>query len=163
MLQLPSELGYFLRIIGYKWPESDESKLFQMGQRWMQFSGEVNKVLDNAERGASPVWSENTGQDIAAFAGHWKHAEGPAKVLKDAATAANLVGAGMTIVGAIVLALKVQMIVQLVQLAIQTAHAIAMAVPTFGASLGWIPTYNMITREAVGMIIDQVIGKLLNA
>jgi hypothetical protein len=163
MLQLPSELATFLNVIGYKWPESNETKLFQMGQRWMRFGGGLNQVLDSAERGASRVWSENSGQDIARFAEHWKHGEGPAKVLKDAASAAQLVGAGMCVISAIILALKMQMITQLVQLMIQTLHAIAMATPTFGASLSWIPIYNQITSRLVGMLIDQVVGRLLNA
>ena len=163
MLQLPSELATFLNIIGYKWPESDETKLFEMGQKWMKFGGDAKEILDQAEQGASKVWSENQGDDIMRFADHWKHSEGPAKVLQDAATAAQLVGTGMTIVAAIMLALKIQVIVQLVQLMIQTFHAIAMAVPTWGASLNWIPIYNQITSRAVGMAIDQVIGKLINA
>jgi hypothetical protein len=163
MLQLPSELTTFLNVIGYKWPESDETKLFQMGQRWVKFGSEMNQVLDTAERGASKVWSENSGQDIAKFAEHWKHAEGPAKIMKDAASAAQLIGTGMCVISAIILALKMQMIMQLVQLMIQTLHALAMATPTFGASLSWIPIYNQITSRLVGMLIDQVVGRLLNA
>jgi hypothetical protein len=163
VLQLPSELTMFLNVIGYRWPESNEVKLFQMGQRWMKFGGELNQVLDTAERGASQVWSQNSGQDIAKFAEHWKHSEGPAKVLKDAANAAQLIGTGMCVISAIILALKVQMIVQLVQLMIQTLQAIAMAVATYGASLSWIPIYNQITSRLVGLLIDQVVERLLNA
>jgi len=66
-------------------------------------------------------------------------------------------------VSAIVLALKIQVIVQLVQLAIQIASAIAAAVPTFGASLSWIPIYQQISQRIVGMLIDKVMQQLMNA
>jgi hypothetical protein len=163
VLQLPSELTTFLNVIGYRWPESDETTIFQMGQKWMKFGNDLEQVLNTAERGASQVWQQNSGQDITRFAEHWKGSEGPAKVMQDAANAAQLIGTGMCVISAIILALKTQMIVQLVQLMIQTLHALAMAVPTFGASLSWIPIYNQITSRLVGMIIDQVVGKLLSA
>jgi hypothetical protein len=162
-LALPSELVSLLNILGYRWPQADELKLFDMGQRWMDFSGTVNDVVEQADRAAAQAWKENTGSDISAFTNHWQHGEGPSKVLKDSSTAATLIGAGMTIVSAIVLALKIQVIVQLVQLAIQIAAAIAAAVPTFGASLSWIPIYEQISSRIVGMLIDQVINQLLNA
>jgi len=84
-------------------------------------------------------------------------------VLSDSSTATTILGVGMTICSAIVLALKVQVIVQLVTLAIQIAQAIAMAAATFGASLAEIPIFQQISRRLVGMLIDQVIGQLLNA
>jgi hypothetical protein len=162
-LQLPGQLAHFLNVIGYKWPESDETKLFEMGQKWTKFGTDLNQVLDTAEKGASQVWSENQGKDIAKFADHWKHSDGPAKILHDAAKAAQIIGTGMCVISAIILALKTQMIVQLVQLMIQTLQAIAAAAATWGASLSWIPIYNQITSKLVGMIIDQVVQKLLNA
>ena len=64
---------------------------------------------------------------------------------------------------AIVLALKIAVIVQLAILAFQVAQAIATAVVTFGASLAEIPIFQIISREIVGALIDQVIGRLLDA
>ena len=84
-------------------------------------------------------------------------------MLGDGSTAATLVGTGMMIVSGIVLALKIQVIIQLVTLAIQIAQAIATAVVTFGASLAEIPIFQQISSKFVGMLIDQVITQLLNA
>jgi hypothetical protein len=162
-LQLPGGLAELLNILGYRWPQADETKLFEMGQRWMNFSDTTKQVVDRADRAAQQAWQDNNGADIQAFLNHWQHAEGPSKVLKESSTASTLLGAGMCIVGAIVLALKIQVIVQLVQLAIQIAHALAMAAPTFGASLSWIPIYEQISQRIVGMAIDQVINKLMTA
>jgi len=162
-LQLPGELVSLLHILGYNWPQADEQKLFQMGQRWSNFSGTITDTVGGAERAAAQVWQNNSGQDIAAFAEHIRHQDGPLKVLGDSSTATTILGVGMTICSAIVLALKVQVIVQLVTLAIQIAQAIAMAAATFGASLAQIPIFQQISRRLVGMLIDQVIGQLLNA
>jgi hypothetical protein len=162
-LQLPGALVTFLQMVGYNWPQADETKMFEMGQRWMDFSGTLGDVVNNADSTAAAVWSQNTGADIASFQQHWSGEEGPVKVLGDSSTAATLVGAGLTICSAIVLALKVQVIVQLVTLAIQIAQAIATAAVTFGASLAEIPIFQQISRTIVGMIIDQVITQLLNA
>jgi hypothetical protein len=162
-LQLPGELVTVLNMIGYNWPQADETKLFEMGQKFMNFSGTLTNVATQANQTAEQVSAQNSGKDIAAFANHWGHEDGPAKVLSDGSTASTLVGAGMTIFSAIVLALKVQVIVQLVTLAIEIAQALATAVVTFGASLAEIPIFQQITQRLVGMLIDQVINQLLSA
>jgi len=162
-LQLPGGLTEFMNIIGYKWPEGDETKIFEIGQKWMKFANTVKQISENSNQAASVVWNQNSGQDILAFQNHFGHNDGPVKILKDSGTASNVLGAGMAIAGAILLALKVQTIVQLVTLAIETAQAIAEAVATFGASLAQIPIFQQICRAAVGKLIDEVIGKLLNA
>jgi hypothetical protein len=162
-LQLPSELTTFLQMVGYNWPQADETKLFEMGQKWAGFSSTLGEVMSAADTKASDVWNQNAGSDIQAFSQHWSGEDGPSKVLGDSSTASTLVGTGMVIVGAIVLALKIQVIVQLVTLAIQIAQAIATAVVTFGASLAEIPIFQQISRQIVGMLIDQVINQLLSA
>jgi len=162
-LQLPGELTTFLNIIGYKWPQADEEKLFDVGKTMMGFSDKLKTVSDDAKNAATKVISDLKGQDINSFADHWQHQDGPVKVLGDSSTASKLLGAGMTICAAIVLALKVQVIIQLVTLAIQTAQAIAAAVATFGASLAEIPVFQQICRTIVGQLLDAVIGKLLHA
>ncbi len=162
-LQLPGELTYLLNLVGYTWPEADETKLFEMGNRWISFGGDMQEILGQAESGAAAVWTTNRGTDIEAFSAAWNHEDGPRNVLADGSTAAVLTGTGLIICGAIVLALKINVIVQLIVLAIQIAQAIAMAAPTFGASLAEIPIFQAITRMLVGALIDQVIGVLLDA
>ena len=44
-LQLPSELVTFLQMIGYNWPQADEMKMFEMGQRWVGFSSELGQTM----------------------------------------------------------------------------------------------------------------------
>ena len=162
-MTLPSELGSLLNLLGYKWPEGDEQKIFEMGQRWSDFGGTLNEVAQAGDQAASVVWSGNTGANIDAFASHWKDNDGPARILRDGGTAASLVGTGMTICAGIMLVLKVNVIVQLTTLAIQIMQAMAAAVATFGASLSEIPIFQQITREIVSELIQQVISRLANA
>jgi hypothetical protein len=162
-MTLPGELVTFLNMIGYNWPAGDEEKLFKMGERWMGFSGSLDKVTQAGQKAASAVWEQNTGANIKAFSEHWNAEDGPTKVLTNSSTASTLVGAGMMVVAGIVLVLKINVIVQLVVLAVQIAQAIATAVVTFGASLAEIPIFQQICKTIVGELINQVIMQLLNA
>jgi hypothetical protein len=161
-LQLPGELVTVLAMIGYDWPKADETALFAMGQRWLEFSGTMRTLTGEAREAAAPVGAGNAGTDIEAFQRYWTGQDGPAQVLEDGATGALLAGTGLIMCAAIVLALKIQVIVQLVILAVEIAQAIATAVATFGASLAEIPVFQAITREIVGLLIDQVITELID-
>lgn len=162
-LMLPGELVTALNWIGYRWPEADEEKLFEMGQAWIDFSSSISSAAVDAAASAAGVWQQNSGDAIQAFQRWWTAEDSAPVVLGKAVPAAVLLGTGLIICAAIVLALKIQVIVQLAILAFQVAQAVATAVATFGASLAEIPIFQMITREIVGLLIDQVIGQLLNA
>jgi hypothetical protein len=162
-MTLPGELTSLLSLLGYDWPQSDESKLFELGRRWMDFGGTLNNVAQAGDQAAQRVWTENSGANISAFADHFNSDDGPTKVLQAGSTAANLLGAGMTVAAGIMLALKVNVIVQLTTLAIQIAQAIASAVVTFGASLSEIPIFEQITRALVEELFKMVTTRLLDA
>lgn len=161
-LELPGELRSLLNVLGYTWPEADEMKLFEMGQAWIGFSGTLAELTGAANSGATAVWAENRGSDIAAFQTWWSREDSPAASLADGVTAAVLTGTGLIICGAIVLALKISVIVQLVILAIQIAQAIATAAVTFGASLLEIPIFQQLARTIIGNLIQEVIWKLID-
>jgi hypothetical protein len=160
-LQLPGELISLLSMLGYTWPEADETKLFEMGNAWVGFGGTVHGIVSDADGAAQQVWSSNKGDDIEAFQKAWGEQEAPVAILNDAATGATLVGAALFICAGVVLALKINVIVQLTMLAIEIAQAIATAGPTFGASLAEIPIFKEITGMIIDMLIDQAIGALL--
>ncbi|WUU88091.1 hypothetical protein OHA34_26945 [Spirillospora sp. NBC_01491] len=160
-MQLPGELIGLLGMLGYTWPEADETKLFEIGSTWLEFAGTVQGVASEAGSAAQQVWSGNQGQDIDAFRKAWGEDDAPAGILQDAGTGAMAVGACFFVCAAIVLALKIQVIVQLVMLAIEIAQAVATAVVTFGASLAEIPIFKEITGMIIDLLIDQAIGALL--
>jgi hypothetical protein len=158
-LQLPGELVSLLGMLGYSWPEADEEKLFEMAQHWLDLSGTVTAISAEAQGHGSSVVAANAGEAIAAFQKRWSGQDAPITNLADGATAAQGVGLGLMVAAGVVLALKINVIIQLVTLAIQIAQAIATAVVTFGASLLEIPIFKMITS----LILDQLIGFAMEA
>jgi|SRR6266487_1458209 len=158
-MQLPGELVSLLGMLGYTWPQADEEKLLEMGQSWMRFGSGLPEPVGQAQTHAERVWSDNQGSAVAAFQGAWTGGDAPKGNLDDAAAAATMVGTGLMVCAGIVLALKINVIVQLTLLAAEIAQAIATAVPTAGASLLEIPIFKQIT----GMIIDQLINVALDA
>ncbi|TDD38848.1 hypothetical protein E1287_04695 [Actinomadura sp. KC06] len=160
-LQLPGELISLLGMLGFTWPEADETKLFELGSTWMDFSGKVQGVAADADGAAQQAMGANKGDDIEAFRKSWGGEDSPKSVLEDAAQGATLVGAAFFLCAGIVLALKINVIIQLIMLAIAIAQAIATAVVTFGASLAQIPIFKEIVRFAIEMLIDQAINALL--
>ncbi|MET7467391.1 hypothetical protein ACFYON_05510 [Micromonospora sp. NPDC005686] len=161
-MELPGELRSLLGVLGYTWPEADETKLFEMGNAWIRFSDTLSGVVSDANTGAATVWTQHTGQDIAAFQTWWNKEDSPADSLRDGVTAAVLTGTGLIICGAIVLALKVAVIVQLVILAVQIAQAVATAAVTFGASLLEIPIFHTLARTIVGNLVQEALWKLVD-
>jgi hypothetical protein len=153
-LQLPSELIGLLSMLGYDWPESDEEKIFNLAGEWTGMADQIAGKVESLNAAARTLLDNNVGQEVDAFREEWEDAESAVRNIADAADPTNIINIGLTIAAGIVLALKVQVIIQLVMLAFQIAQAIATAAVTFGASLAQIPIFKIIT----GIIIDQLIG-----
>jgi hypothetical protein len=158
-LQLPGELVSLLGMLGYTWPEADETKLFEMGRRWVSFADTLGSRVGEAGGAGQAVHAAGTGQGFASFQKAWAAPKAPQTLLGKSTTGAMVVGVGLIVAGVVVLALKISVIVQLIILAVQIAQAIATAAVTFGASLLEIPIFKIIT----GLIIDQLIGMALDA
>ncbi len=159
-LQLPGELVEVLGWIGMTWPQGDEEKLFQLGKTWLDFAGTIQQAVQQSNTAAGQVWYGNGGTDIEAFQEYWT-GHGPAGALNLAHTAATILGGGLIVYAAVVLALKVNFIAQLVILAVEVAQAIATAGPTFGASLLEVPIFQQITRAILENLLWQAIGEIL--
>jgi hypothetical protein len=153
-LQLPSELTGLLSMLGYDFPESDEESIFNLAGEWTGMADQISGRIESLNLAASTLLENNVGKEIDAFQSEWDDAESAARNIADAADPTNIINIGLTIAAGVVLALKVQVIVQLVMLAFQIFQAIATAAVTFGASLAQIPIFKIIS----GIIIDQLIG-----
>jgi hypothetical protein len=161
-IEIPGELRSLLSILGYNWPEADETALVEMGRAWMSFSDRLEAIVSDATSTASEVWTGHEGDAVATFQAWWGKEDSPAKTLLDGANAATLTGTGLMICGGIVLALKVAVIAQLAILAVEIAQAVATAAPTFGASLAEIPIFQQLTRTIVGNLVQDAIFQLLD-
>ncbi|GIF11786.1 hypothetical protein [Actinoplanes teichomyceticus] len=158
-LQLPGELVSVLGMLGYTWPEADETRLFEMGQAWMAFTEPLRAGVGDAHAAAQAVWVENQGSAVEAFQNSWLGPEAAKVNMENGAVAATMIGAGLMVCAGIVLTLKINVIVQLTLLAIEITQAIATAGPTLGASLAEIPIFKMITET----ILDQLTGLAMDA
>lgn len=158
-LEIPGELASLLSLLGYDWPESDETKLFELAGVWTGMADQINSSVEQLNAAARTVLENNSGDSFAAFATEWNDEESAPRNIGDAVMPANIIGIGLMVSAGIVLVLKIQVIVQLILLAIQIAQAIATAAVTFGASLLEIPIFKIIS----GMIIDQLIGMAVDA
>lgn len=161
-MSLPSELTSLLSMLGYDWPESDETKLFDLGNSWTNLSDQITGAIDQLEDAARTVTDGNISKDIEAFRSEWEDGESAVRNIADIGEPSNIISIGLMIAAGVVLALKLQMIVQLITLAIQIAQAIATAVVTFGASLLEIPIFKMITSMLIEQLLNMAIEAVLN-
>ncbi|HEU5158263.1 MAG TPA: hypothetical protein VFU43_14805 [Streptosporangiaceae bacterium] len=162
-MTLPGELERLLNDLGFNWPEIDEQRLFELGQSWTAYGGRLQQIGADAQRAAQEVWSGNSGAAIDSFKERWDHETSPAEILRKGATAGHALGAILMVCAAIVLALKINVIVQLTILLIQIIQAIATAGPTFGASLAEIPVFKAIQQMVINAIINEAINAILGA
>lgn len=161
-LQLPGELVTILQDLGFNWPEADEEKLFDLGNQWMQFAPQLGPIADRADVAARSVWESNQGEAVEAFRAKWSAPDSAPAALRDSLTGTSMMGPLLIVTAAVVLALKINVIVQLTLLVIEIVEAIATAAPTFGASLLEIPVFKEITGRLVNLLIglatDQILG-----
>lgn len=162
-MQLPSELIGLLGMLGYEWPESDEESIFNLAGEWTGMADQIAGRVETLNSAAKTLLENNSGEEIESFRGEWEDDESAVRNIADAADPTNMITIGLTVTAGLILALKIQVIIQLALLAFQIAQAIATAAVTFGASLLQIPIFKTIT----GIIIDQLLGmaidKVLNA
>ncbi len=162
-MTLPGELERLLNDLGFNWPEIDEERLFELGQSWSAYGGKLEQISADAERAAEEVWSGNSGPAIEAFKSRWEHEKSPAQILKKGATAGHTLGAILMVCGEVVLALKINVIVQLTILLMEIIEALATVEVTFGASLLEIPVFKEIQQMVINAIINEAINAILGA
>lgn len=162
-VMLPGEVSHLLNLLGFEWPEVNEDKMFDWGGRWVAFCNEVQGPRGGADQGARTALLENRDAGMEAFQKQFYQAkDNVMEVVTDLGSASGIIGGCLFVIGGLVIALKVLVVVQLVALAIQIASAIAAAVPTCGASLGWIPVAKLIAGRAIQFAINFTLEKLLS-
>lgn len=160
-LNIPGELADLLNELGYTWPKSDETQLFSLGQQWMEFSSQASQASQQAQAAVNGLSGNNTGADIEAFMRSWQGEDSAVASLDSGATGAQVLGGALFVCAGVVLALKINVIVQLTILAVEIIEAIATAVPTFGASLLEVPVFKKLCDIALNFIINQAMEAIL--
>jgi len=160
-MQLPGEVRDFLSIVGFEWPAGDETQLLELGQAWTEFSSLIDRQVQQAQDAARLVWDGNASSMVDAFRAKWDGDKGPAGQMATNATGGDIIGAGMMVCAGIVLALKINVIVQVTITLISIATAIASAFVTFGASAAVVPLLREACKRLLDYLLDQAIAKVL--
>jgi hypothetical protein len=160
-MQLPHELVEILSLLGFTWPEGDETKLLGLGQTWTGLSGQLDGHVETANTAAAAVWTGNKSETVDAFQAKWTGDASPAHRLTQGATGADIIGAGVMVCAGIVLALKVNVIVQATLTIIAIAEAIAAAFVTFGASAALVVVLREACKRVLDWLLGEAIGKVL--
>lgn len=159
-IQLPGALVSYLNQLGIMWPEGDEEKVYEYGKAWMDMGKRVEDIAEEGHRSKERLCQCSEGDAAEAFRRSFEENDGPTTNGKDLALGLKLGGGVLYVAAAAILAFKIYAIVQLVQLMANTLKAIAMAPPTYGASLKMIPIYQQIAKYAIEAAINQVIKEL---
>lgn len=160
-MQLPGEVREILAVCGFTWPEGDETKLLELGQTWTTLSGQIDGHALTADSAATAVWTENKAEMVDAFRAKWTGDASPVHRLAQGGTGADIIGAGLMVCAGIVLALKVNVIVQAVLTLIAIAEAIAAAFVTFGASAALVVVLREALKRLLDWLLNEAIGKVL--
>ncbi|BBH65121.1 hypothetical protein ACTI_18060 [Actinoplanes sp. OR16] len=154
-IELPVELTEPLGWVGLTWPQADEDRLHADGLAWIEHGTRLRRHLAEADAAARRVWMENEGASVEAFEQWWNGPEGPGRHLTDAATAVELIGAGLIAMAGVTVALKTAYIAQLTILSFQVGQAVATAFVSAGATLAEIPVFVAATRLACRELIHR--------
>lgn len=160
-IELPGELANLLNELGYTWPKADETALLTLGREWITFGGQLRPLAQDASRAVADVVAHNHGPALTAMEQVWRDGTSAVAVLEQGAAGADAIGGALLVCAAVVLALKVNVIVQVTTLLIEIAQAIATAPATFGASLLEVPVFKKIADLAINFLINQAIGAIL--
>lgn len=161
-LDLPGPLERLLNDLGFTWPEVDEMDLFSTGSSWMQAGGTLNQLKSQADQTAQSVVSSNHGPAVDAFVQKYSGDNAPSAVLGEAAVGVQVGGGAILMCAGIVLALKINTIINLAILLAEIISAIAEAAVTFGASLAEIPIFKEITQRIIQAIINEAVTAILS-
>ncbi|WP_447002636.1 toxin glutamine deamidase domain-containing protein [Saccharothrix isguenensis] len=162
-MEIPDEVKWLLPIVvGESWPEGDEDKLRELRDAWHRAAGAIPQVGSTADRGATSIIGEWTGDSAEAFEAAWgKYVDGDEAYFTSLTEACQALGDSCDATALDVEYTKYMIIASLIMLAISIAAMIASAVVTFGASTAGIVPAQIATRMTVQMIFRQLLQKLM--
>ncbi|MGH3275038.1 MAG: hypothetical protein ACRDNZ_12050 [Streptosporangiaceae bacterium] len=144
---------------GYDWTLLNEEDLVNLSRVWTGVSGPLQQLTADAHAAAQLLQSANQGQAADAFWRAWNDPQAPRANIHAAASGATGIGIGLIACAGIVLALKVNVIIQLTALAAEIAQAAAEAPETGSLSLAEIP----VLKEITGKMIELATNLAMNA
>jgi hypothetical protein len=165
-IMLPGELDWILDILGYKWPNIDEDKLYECARAWRDFAQSAADAEEAGSSAAGAVTAVNSGAAIDEFSKTWGNFTGGVghdSYLTDARLVAELIAGAFETAAIMVIAGKVEVIAQLITLATEIIAAQAAAPFTFGLSEVGTLGATQATRLIVRRVMDKMKQEMMDA
>ncbi|WP_444544835.1 WXG100-like domain-containing protein [Streptomyces albospinus] len=165
---LPSEVDWVLDLLGFEWPNLDEDKMIEAAEAWRSFAQDCHQAMNQGNSAAGTVRGSNSGDAIDGFGKAWDRFTKNGLIefgyLEALAGAAEILAALLDVCAVIVVALKIYVIAQLIDLAIEFAIAQASAPVTFGASeaalAGRVVMIRMLVKRALKEAAEKITAKV---
>lgn len=162
---LPMPVVTFLNAFGIKWPYINEDSLHRFATLARDFGQAVEQTHEDATQAVSSIAQAYQGASTQAMSSGWAHLS--ATHVKEVTAACGLFADALDAWALYVVAQKGEALVQLVELAISYATAIAAAPETLGASLAALPGLEEIGEALANSLIQDlnmyVQGKVIAA
>jgi hypothetical protein len=160
-LEIPGELADLLNELGYIWPESDETRLLEVGQLWMQLGQDMAPLHEELMQCIETTFASNHGPALEKLLANLQNPRSAPEVLGLVVPGTAVVGATVMICAAVVLALKINVIIQLTVLLLEIIEAVATTEVTFGASLLEIPVFKKLTDLLINLLVNEALEAIL--
>jgi hypothetical protein len=151
-LTLPDELTMLTGELGARWPRTDEVRLLELARAWIRHGAALGPLAAEAETAVHATVAAAPSEATDELAAYWGRERSAGAALASTVTGAPVVGAAVAVCAGVVLALKVNIVVQLTVLAVQIHQAVVAAPTTCGVSLTAIPVY----RGAADLLVDHL-------
>ncbi|MFZ3560206.1 MULTISPECIES: hypothetical protein [unclassified Streptomyces] len=162
---LPPELDFVLDLLGFDWPNLNEIKMVEAANEWLQLGQAAADAQSQGGMAARPA--ENfSGKAVEGFTDEWgKFANAALGVgyLDVISVSSGALAGALTTCAAIVAEMKIAIIVQLIDLAIEFAIAQAAAIETLGASEAAFAARVVMIRQLVGRLLKEAAQKVWQA
>ncbi|MGD3107973.1 hypothetical protein [Streptomyces sp. YGL11-2] len=163
-IMLPSEVDWVLDLLGFEWPNLDEDKMMQAAEAWRSFAQDCQQAMSQGNSAVGTVRGSNSGDAIDGFGKAWDKFTKDGLIefgyLEALAGAAEILAALLDVCAIIVVALKIYVIAQLIDLAIEFAIAQASAPVTLGASEAALAGRVVMIRALVKRALTEAAEKI---
>ncbi|OBA57210.1 hypothetical protein A5647_24340 [Mycobacterium sp. 1100029.7] len=162
-IEIPAGLQWVSYLAGEKWPQGDETAMFQIGDDWNSSAQQISDLIPKLQQAQSQTASAVTGETASAVADQFQSLLSGDSSIDNLASAMSSLGSLATQTGTQIQYTKLQILSTLGIAAAEIAYALSSVEWTFGASLAWIPPIEAITMAVVRQLVSQLVKRILAA
>jgi uncharacterized protein YukE len=153
-VQLPSEVAWFLNIIGVAWPNIDEDQVRQFASHVRTFASNLSATHQAATSTLNQMGPSYTGASYTALLSAWQSRS--AEHMTQLNNGCQVVGTALEAAADAIVVAKGAAIAELIALASAFAAEQAAAIETLGASEALAALTVLAARKCVNVLIEQL-------